>query len=544
MNMFPLLASETVSTSAAAWAHWILDLTLKSSILLAVVGLVSFGLRHRSAATRHLLWTLGVAGVLVLPLLTAVLPDWRLPILPDLDLASVTRVAEAEVSWAPGPVGLLDESAIAASPSPPVVSQTAVVATPAPRDRAHSGFHAVALLLSQARPAVWLYFLWFTGIFLVLFSFLVSVFRLWQLVRNAAALDAGDWTEALGRLQQEYGLTGKVQLLRTLGSHSPLAFGLTRAVILLPENCGDWDRVQRDDVLRHELAHVKRGDGWSQVMANVLCLFYWFNPLVWLAAGRMRVERELACDDQVILRGARPSAYASSLLAIARSLTATSGTSPVSVAMARRPLFTRRLAAVLDPRRHRTTPGRGVVLAAACVLLSFLLPLASISRDTETATAAVDHRAQAAGLVAATPGSPHDCASRDTPSGQDRETIRRAIETNALQMLAAIERRDAAGWARFYARDARLYIPDQRPFRGRRGARDHMEQALAAGIAAVETQRDELEFLGELVYETGSFITRGRNPRSYVKGRYLTVWKWEDGEWLISRDMITIQEVH
>jgi hypothetical protein len=49
-------------------------------------------------------------------------------------------------------------------------------------------------------------------------------------------------------------------------------------------------------VFLHELGHVKRHDiilGW---FVTALQILHWFNPLVWLAFARMRVDRELACD--------------------------------------------------------------------------------------------------------------------------------------------------------------------------------------------------------------------------------------------------------
>ncbi|MCP5521939.1 MAG: hypothetical protein H7A46_10380 [Verrucomicrobiales bacterium] len=62
---------------------------------------------------------------------------------------------------------------------------------------------------------------------------------------------------------------------------------------------------------------MARRDCFTQSIATLACALHWFNLLVWLAAGRMRRERELACDDFVLSDGTRPSTYAGHLLEIA-----------------------------------------------------------------------------------------------------------------------------------------------------------------------------------------------------------------------------------
>ena len=46
----------------------------------------------------------------------------------------------------------------------------------------------------------------------------------------------------------------------------------------------------------HELSHIKRRDILTGWLMTALQILHWFNPLVWLAFHRMRVDRELACD--------------------------------------------------------------------------------------------------------------------------------------------------------------------------------------------------------------------------------------------------------
>ena len=49
-----------------------------------------------------------------------------------------------------------------------------------------------------------------------------------------------------------------------------------------------------------------------------MCALYWFNPLVWALAWRLRLEREKACDIKVLASGIKPLEYASMLLNMAK----------------------------------------------------------------------------------------------------------------------------------------------------------------------------------------------------------------------------------
>ena len=89
--------------------------------------------------------------------------------------------------------------------------------------------------------------------------------------------------------------------IKTCGAvASPMAYGLLRPVILLPENT-DWaDENQLTCVLTHEYVHIRRGDlGWKLLLTVALCL-HWFNPLVWLMYIRANQDLELACDETVV----------------------------------------------------------------------------------------------------------------------------------------------------------------------------------------------------------------------------------------------------
>src|SRR5262249_32886908 len=123
----------------------------------------------------------------------------------------------------------------------------------------------------------------------------------------------------------------------------------------------DWSGEQLRSVLLHELAHVKRRDLMAQLLTQIACALHWFNPLVWFAAWRLGVERERACDDLVLARGVRPSAYAGHLLDVVTGLAPARWSQSCGLAMARKSSLEGRLMAVLhatqrdQPKSETTT---------------------------------------------------------------------------------------------------------------------------------------------------------------------------------------------
>jgi beta-lactamase regulating signal transducer with metallopeptidase domain len=114
--------------------------------------------------------------------------------------------------------------------------------------------------------------------------------------------------------------TGRqVRVVETDAAGVPMTWGFIRPVLLLPRGAGQWPAGRLRLVLLHELAHIERHDWLAQVLAEAACALYWFHPLVWGAARRLRIESERACDDRVLAAGVAPAEYARQLLEIARA---------------------------------------------------------------------------------------------------------------------------------------------------------------------------------------------------------------------------------
>jgi hypothetical protein len=110
----------------------------------------------------------------------------------------------------------------------------------------------------------------------------------------------------------------------------------------------------------------------------VACALYWFHPLVWTAARRLRDASERACDDLAIRLGSRPSEYADHLLRLVTS-TGPRAMPGVALAMAQRKEFEGRMLAILYPALRRDAPARwkSAALSGALVVLSLLVAAAA-----------------------------------------------------------------------------------------------------------------------------------------------------------------------
>jgi bla regulator protein blaR1 len=84
---------------------------------------------------------------------------------------------------------------------------------------------------------------------------------------------------------------------------TPFVTGLVRPLVYLPTDFFQRFSVEEQRwVVQHELTHAARADLWVQSIWELLRGVFWFNPIVHVAAGTVRVDQELACD-QAVLRG-------------------------------------------------------------------------------------------------------------------------------------------------------------------------------------------------------------------------------------------------
>lgn len=297
-----------------------LDIVVRISVLLAFALLAMPLLKGRSAVMRRLVLSVAFAAVLVVPFV----PAWHVdaPVVSALvGHVTVDRIVGA--------------SGAAAS--------------------AHGSVAAPAASID------WLALAWALGACAVAARFGFGLLSADRLVSGSSE---APWNRALAEAERKTGLRVEVRISTEI--EAPAVTGILSPVVLVPASWTSWTEERQTAVLLHELAHVSANDLAVQVLVTIACSMHWFNPLVWVAARRLRLERELAADEAVLRSGVvRASSYAADLLAIAAATPA--GT----IAMGDKPLPMRIAAIVAErrPVRVGTKTASAVVLGTAAIAL-------------------------------------------------------------------------------------------------------------------------------------------------------------------------------
>lgn len=390
--------SLTVVGLSSASSLLLLDSAVKGTALLMLAAIAALILRRDSAAIRHLVWLLAIVAMLVVPVLSAMLPEWR--VLPEW-----AGLSPEPVVANPGPPSFArpEDGAIEGPRNADLVDveQPSATADHPAAERPDSQPASVTPeIISESAAGSWnridaLPVLWAIGFSVLILRLMAARLMLRNSERNGTAI----WSSrqppnvthdpvitALEAAYSQLGICRPVTLLIHPDKTIPVVWGLLRSRLLLPAAARHWSGEQLRSVLLHELAHVKRRDTIAQLLVQVACALHWFNPMVWFAAWRLGVERERACDDLVLASsGVRPSAYAGHLLEVVTGLSPAHRTPSCGLAMARKSSLEDRLVAVLSESPNRRDVSVALAASALAIALGLAVPIAMLRAADEKA---------------------------------------------------------------------------------------------------------------------------------------------------------------
>jgi Zn-dependent protease with chaperone function len=290
---------------------------LKSTLIIMVAAGAAWVMRRQSASTRHLVWSVGLAAALLVPMGHWLLPEWRIPVLGPIFPENVP---------APGlAVGV-----------------------------------------------------WIGGAILSLAWLLAGAARLARLAVSAEPIKDPRWRKAASELAGRLGLQREPRLFESRSRSALGTWGLRTPHVLLPEGARNWSDRRMRMVLAHELAHARRRDWPVQVLAEAARAIHWFNPLFWILARRLRSESERASDDAVLGLGIEGADYAEELVGMTRVLAGPKADRLPVLGFAAASELERRLVAVLNPGLRRMSAAPWAILVVVLLAVGLTLPLVAI----------------------------------------------------------------------------------------------------------------------------------------------------------------------
>ncbi len=298
----------------------------KVTFVVAVAGVMTTILHRKSASLRHFIWATSLAGAFAVVVVDRVFPRF------DVSLHRATPLAQTIVQQAVTPA-IHETLRQGATP----LNSTGAVSNPT----------------TSIRAEVTIERLWLAGVLLVFLRFALGYAGLALLTRRARRIETGAWHDSLTLALREANVTMSVRLAISHDVGAPVTWGHRSPVVLIPEEAIQWSAERRRVVLLHELAHIARRDYLVQMGAGVVCTVFWFHPLVWVAARRLRTEAERACDDRVIQAGTTGAEYAAHLLDVARGARTLKLTGAVAIGMARHSTLEGRMLAIIDNATSR-----------------------------------------------------------------------------------------------------------------------------------------------------------------------------------------------
>jgi uncharacterized protein (TIGR02246 family) len=121
--------------------------------------------------------------------------------------------------------------------------------------------------------------------------------------------------------------------------------------------------------------------------------------------------------------------------------------------------------------------------------------------------------------------------------GEDSGKVRAAIEARNKDFGAAFAKGDAAAVAGFYTSNGQMFPPNAAIVSGRDSIQKAWQAFVDAGFKGIELNTSEVEACGDHADEEGTYQVLGKDGLVADTGKYLVIWKKENGQWSLHRDI-------
>ena len=282
--------------------------------------------------------------------------------------------------------------------------------------------------------ASYLFIVWAVIALAGLARVILATFQLRRLRSHATPLEMESLPADMRRLIEAAQKSRPVSVLVSDRLEVPTAIGFRKPAVILPAWMLESTPAEElKYILLHELAHLSRRDDWTNLAQKILKALLFFLPSVWWIERRLSLDREMACDDAVLVHSGTPHGYAECLAHVAERSFLRKQIALAQAAVGRVRQLTERVTRILDPERPRATqlwkPAVPVVMVVAllcAVPASFTPELIGFADDAPTAKAQVSDQHKF--NIAPTP------AANTRANGQEVHMVAASLKTEGGEM--------------------------------------------------------------------------------------------------------------
>ncbi|HUP90196.1 MAG TPA: M56 family metallopeptidase, partial [Longimicrobiales bacterium] len=254
----------------------------QAGVIAVLTAAILFMLRKSSAATRYWVAVVGLMAITATPILTVA--TLRAPATISTSASGSATVRGNDTRFAPsGNVAQSDEAMRTGA------------------DRLNAPSIAIKRPTRIEAFFPWIVALWLLGV--ILFSIRTAAGLVWarKLTRTGTTAVSDQLRGVAARIADNMGVRVAVRVLESSRVTVPMLVGWLRPVILMPASVLIGLTPQQiEAILAHELAHVKRNDYAVNLLQTVVEILYFYHPAAWWLSGRIREERENACDELAV----------------------------------------------------------------------------------------------------------------------------------------------------------------------------------------------------------------------------------------------------
>jgi beta-lactamase regulating signal transducer with metallopeptidase domain len=169
------------------------------------------------------------------------------------------------------------------------------------------------------RTAPLLLGLYFVGVLFFACRLAMGVYIGRSYRQHAMPVTQPEFIASIEKVTRQVGLAIKPPVMWCQQVAVPSVVGILKPTVLLPLAClTQLQPAQLEQILIHELTHIRRYDHLFNLAQNVLEAVLFFHPVVWFISRRVRLEREFCCDAAVVASGSVAEEYANSLIDVAQ----------------------------------------------------------------------------------------------------------------------------------------------------------------------------------------------------------------------------------